>query len=275
MASVPKGKDLSTITIVDALKYLTLPRVLGVHPTTGEKIMMRPENRASDQHREVKITPNYLMYPQGSALIEIGNTKVVCTATLEDKVPPFLQNSKTGWVTSEYAMLPAATNTRTQRDRMKISGRTQEIQRLIGRSLRSVVDFRALGERSIFIDCDVLQADGGTRTASITGGFVALALCIEKLLKGGVLSRNPIKDYVAAISIGLVEGETLLDLEYAEDSQADVDMNLVMTGSQKIVEIQGTAEKKPFTKEQQDEMLDLGWRGVQSLISIQKEIVHL
>ncbi|OGQ13702.1 MAG: ribonuclease PH [Deltaproteobacteria bacterium RIFCSPHIGHO2_02_FULL_40_11] len=237
--------------------------------------MMRPENRASDQHREVKITPNYLMYPQGSALIEIGNTKVVCTATLEDKVPPFLQNSKTGWVTSEYAMLPAATNTRTQRDRMKISGRTQEIQRLIGRSLRSVVDFRALGERSIFIDCDVLQADGGTRTASITGGFVALALCIEKLLKGGVLSRNPIKDYVAAISIGLVEGETLLDLEYAEDSQADVDMNLVMTGSQKIVEIQGTAEKKPFTKEQQDEMLDLGWRGVQSLISIQKEIVHL
>ena len=230
----------------------------------------RIDNRALDQLRETKITPNFSPYAEGSALIEVGNTKVLCTATVEEKVPFFLRNKGTGWVTAEYAMLPRATHTRTNRETMRPSGRTQEIQRLIGRSLRAVVDMKLLGERQIFIDCDVLQADGGTRCASITGACVALALAVKSMLQQGKIKKNPIISEVAAVSVGMVENTALLDLCYAEDSTAEVDMNIVCTGSGKFIEIQGTAEREPFTREQMNEMLELAEKGINQLFTIQR-----
>ncbi len=230
----------------------------------------RIDDRTFDQIRPTKITPNFSPYAEGSALIEVGNTKVICTATVEEKVPFFLRNKGTGWVTAEYAMLPRATHTRTNRETMRPSGRTQEIQRLIGRSLRAVVDMKLLGERQIFIDCDVLQADGGTRCASITGACVALALAVKSMLQQGKIKKNPIISEVAAVSVGMVENTALLDLCYAEDSTAEVDMNIVCTGSGKFIEIQGTAERAPFNREQMDEMLELAEKGINQLFTIQR-----
>jgi len=230
----------------------------------------RIDNRTFDQIRPTKITPNFSPYAEGSALIEVGNTKVICTATVEEKVPFFLRNKGTGWITAEYAMLPRATHTRTNRETMRPSGRTQEIQRLIGRSLRAVVDMKLLGERQILIDCDVLQADGGTRCASITGACVALALAVKNMLQQGKLKKNPIISEVAAVSVGMVENTALLDLCYAEDSTAEVDMNIVCTGSGKFIEIQGTAERAPFNREQMNEMLELAEKGINQLFTIQR-----
>jgi ribonuclease PH len=230
----------------------------------------RIDGRAFDQLRETKITPNFLPHAEGSALIEVGGTKVICAATVEEKVPPFLRNKGIGWVTAEYAMLPRATNTRTNRETLRPSGRTQEIQRLIGRSLRAVVDTSLLGERQIMVDCDVIQADGGTRCASITGACVALALAVKKLLIDGKLKRNPIISEVAAVSVGMVGGHALLDLCYAEDSTAEVDMNIVCTGSGKFIELQGTAEKEPFNREQMNAMLELAEKGIAQLFTIQR-----
>lgn len=230
----------------------------------------RFDNRSHDQIRNTKITPNISPYAEGSALIEVGGTKVICTATVEEKVPPFLRNKGTGWVTAEYAMLPRATNTRTQRETLRPSGRTQEIQRLIGRSLRAVVDTKLLGERQIFLDCDVIQADGGTRCASISGAYVALALACRKLVKQGMLTRSPILSEVAAVSVGILDGTPLLDLAYAEDSTAEVDMNIVCTGAGKFIEIQGTAEREPFTREQMSEMLALAEKGINELFAVQR-----
>lgn len=230
----------------------------------------RFDNRSHDQIRNTKITPNISPYAEGSALIEVGGTKVICTATVEEKVPPFLRNKSTGWVTAEYAMLPRATNTRTERETLRPSGRTQEIQRLIGRSLRAVVDTKLLGERQIFLDCDVIQADGGTRCASISGAYVALALACRKLVKQGMLTRSPILSEVAAVSVGILDGTPLLDLAYAEDSTAEVDMNIVCTGAGKFIEIQGTAEREPFTREQMSEMLALAEKGINELFAVQR-----
>ena len=230
----------------------------------------RPDNRTYDQIRATKITPNISPYAEGSALIEVGGTKVICTATVEDRVPMFLRNKGLGWVTAEYAMLPRATNTRTQREIQRPSGRTQEIQRLIGRSLRAIVDTKKLGERQIFIDCDVIQADGGTRCASITGAYVALSIACQKLMKQGTLKVSPILSEVAAISVGVVEGTPILDLCYAEDSTAEVDMNIVCTGAGKFIEIQGTAEREPFTREQMNEMLSMAETGINQLFTIQR-----
>lgn len=231
----------------------------------------RTDKRTHDQIRNTKITPNISPYAEGSALIEVGGTKVICTASVEDRVPMFMRNKGLGWVTAEYAMLPRATNTRTQRETKNgPSGRTQEIQRLIGRSLRAVVDTKLLGERQIYLDCDVIQADGGTRCASITGAYVALALACRKLVKQGTIKNNPIISEVAAVSVGVIEGTTILDLAYTEDSTADVDMNIVCTGAGKFIEIQGTAEREPFTREQMDEMLVLAEIGVNNLFEIQR-----
>lgn len=230
----------------------------------------RKDERAVDQLRGVKVTPNVSPYAEGSALIEVGGTKVICTASVEDRVPLFLRNKGTGWVTAEYAMLPRATNTRTQRETQRPSGRTQEIQRLIGRSLRAVVDTKLLGERQIYLDCDVIQADGGTRCASITGAYVALALACRRLVKQGTIARNPILSEVAAVSVGIIEGTPILDLAYVEDSEADVDMNVVCTGTGKFIELQGTAEREPFTREQMDEMLILAESGITKLFEIQR-----
>lgn len=230
----------------------------------------RTDGRAFDQLRNVKITPNISPYAEGSALIEVGGTKVICTASVEDRVPLFMRNKGLGWVTAEYAMLPRATNTRTQRETQRPSGRTAEIQRLIGRSLRAIVDTRLLGERQIFLDCDVIQADGGTRCASITGAYVALALACRRLIKTGQISKNPVISEVAAVSVGIVEGTPVLDLAYAEDSNAEVDMNIVCTGEGKFIELQGTAEREPFTREQMDEMLVLADKGVRELFAIQR-----
>ena len=230
----------------------------------------RLDKRTLDQIRTTKITPNISPYAEGSALIEVGGTKVICTASVEDRVPMFLRNKGTGWVTAEYAMLPRATNTRTQRETQRPSGRTQEIQRLIGRSLRAIVDTSLLGERQIFIDCDVIQADGGTRCASITGGYVALALACRKLVRQGTVKTSPILSEVAAVSVGVIEGTSVLDLAYAEDSAADVDMNIVCTGAGKFIEIQGTAEREPFTREQMNEMLALAEKGVSQLFEVQR-----
>jgi ribonuclease PH len=230
----------------------------------------RTDGRALDRIRETKITPHYAPYAEGSALIEVGNTKVLCAASVEEKVPMFMRNQGKGWVTAEYSMLPRATHTRTQRERLHPSGRTQEIQRLIGRSLRTVVDMPALGERTITVDCDVLQADGGTRTASITGAYVALALAIRKIESTRGLKRNPLISEVAAISVGMLQGTPLLDLKYEEDSAAEVDMNVVCTGQGKFIEIQGTAEREPFDREQMDEMLKLAEKGIQLLFTIQR-----
>ena len=235
----------------------------------------RTDGRAADELRPAKITPGFLPYAEGSVLIEMGNTRVVCAASLEDRVPPFLRNSGQGWLTAEYAMLPRATQTRTGREigRGGPSGRTHEIQRLIGRSLRAIADMKVLGERTITIDCDVLQADGGTRTAAITGAFVALALANHQLLKIGKIARSFTTDQVAAVSVGIVGGTPLLDLKYDEDSRAEVDMNIVCTGDGRFIELQGTAEREPFSREQMDELIALGELGIRTLIGIQKTII--
>ena len=234
---------------------------------------MRVDGRSNKSLRQVKITRNFNKYAEGSCLIELGATRVVCTATVEDKLPPFLKGKGTGWITAEYGMLPRSCTQRIPREaaRGKIGGRTHEIQRLIGRSLRTVVELEKLGERTIWMDCDVLQGDGGTRTAAITGAFVALVDCLEKLRKDGLFKNLPVKDYVAATSVGICNGELLLDLNYKEDSRASVDMNVVMTGKERFIEIQGTAEKEPFSKSQMDDLLNLARKGIKSLIEIQKK----
>ena len=236
---------------------------------------MRHDNRLAEQLRPTRITPNYLMHAEGSVLVESGSTKVICTASVEDRVPPFLRNTGKGWVTAEYGMLPRATSTRTQREASagKVGGRTQEIQRLIGRSLRSVAKLSELGERTIWIDCDVIQADGGTRTASITGGFVALVLALQKMRSAGTIKSLPIADYVAAISVGVVENTALLDLAYAEDSRADVDMNVVKTGDGRFIEVQGTAEGPPFERRALDDLLALADQGIKELVALQRSII--
>jgi ribonuclease PH len=235
-------------------------------------ISSRPGQRASDSLRPVTITRGYTIHAEGSVLIEFGNTKVLCTASVEEKVPPHQRGSGEGWVTAEYGMLPRATHTRSSREaaKGKQSGRTQEIQRLIGRSLRAVFDLKALGERTISLDCDVLQADGGTRTASITGAFVAAQDAVNKLIAEGKLSTSPIKDHVAAISVGILSGQPLLDLEYVEDSACDTDMNVVMTGAGHYVEVQGTAEGVAFTRKEMDALLALAEKGITELVSAQK-----
>src|SRR5213595_2850090 len=235
----------------------------------------RSDNRAPDQMRPVSIVPNYINTAEGSVLIELGNTRVICTASVEETVPPFLRNTGKGWISSEYAMLPRSTLTRTPRELAKgrPSGRTHEIQRLIGRSLRAVTYLARMGERTIWIDCDVIQADGGTRTASITGAFVALGLALEKLVQAGTLKAVPLKDFVAAISVGVVDGEIFLDLSYEEDSRADVDMNFVMTAGYKLVEVQATAERQVFDEQQLGKMIALARAGVQQLIAKQQAIL--
>lgn len=235
----------------------------------------RTDGRASDDLRPVCITPGFLPYAEGSVLIEMGNTRVVCSASIDDRVPPFLRNSGQGWLTAEYAMLPRATQTRTAREigRGGPSGRTHEIQRLIGRSLRAIADLKVLGERTITIDCDVLQADGGTRTAAITGAYVAFALASRQLLKAGKIQRSLTTDQVAAISVGIVGNVPLLDLKYDEDSRAEVDMNVVCTGDGRFIELQGTAEREPFSRSQMDELVALALRGIERLIAIQKQIL--
>ncbi len=234
----------------------------------------RKDKRAIDQLRNTKITPNISPYAEGSALIEVGNTKVICTATVEERVPSFLRNKGTGWVTAEYAMLPRATQTRTNRETLRPSGRTQEIQRLIGRSLRAIVDTKILGERQIFIDCDVILADGGTRCASITGAYVAMALACKKMMTKGTLKKSPILSEVAAVSVGMMESTAILDLCYEEDSNAEVDMNIVCTGAGKFIELQGTAEREPFSRDQMNEMLELAEKGINHLFTIQRYAIN-
>lgn len=225
--------------------------------------------------RPTKITPNFLMHAEGSVLIEVGRTKVVCTASVEDRVPPFLRNSGKGWVTAEYGMLPRATTTRMQREATagKVGGRTQEIQRLIGRSLRSVTRLADLGERTVWIDCDVIQADGGTRTASITGGFVALVLAFQRMRDLGYLKNIPVDDYVAATSVGVVGGVPMIDLAYDEDSKAEVDMNIVKTGDGRFIEVQGTAEGPPFERKALDDLMELADAGIRELVALQRTII--
>jgi ribonuclease PH len=235
----------------------------------------RTDGRAFDELRAVRITPGYLPYAEGSVLIEMGQTRVVCSASVDERVPPFLRNCGQGWITAEYSMLPRATQQRKPREigRGGPSGRTHEIQRLIGRSLRAAADMRLLGERTITLDCDVLQADGGTRTAAITGAYVAFALACHRLLSTGKIQRNIITNEVAAISVGILENVPLLDLKYDEDSRAEVDMNIVCTGDGRFIEVQGTAEREPFTREQMDNLLALAARGIESLVAIQREAI--
>jgi ribonuclease PH len=232
---------------------------------------MRPSGRAPDELRQVRLLRGFTAHPEGSVLVEFGSTRVLCTASVENGVPPFLRNSGQGWVTAEYGMLPRATHTRTPREaaRGKQTGRTQEIQRLIGRSLRACIDLRALGERTVTVDCDVLQADGGTRTAAITGGYVALADAIESLLKRRLIDVNPIHGQVAAVSVGIVGGVPVLDLDYAEDSDAETDMNVVMNSGGGFIEVQGTAEGHAFRREELDELLNLAAAGVSRLCALQ------
>ena len=238
---------------------------------------MRSDGRQLDQMRKVKIKRNVLKFAEGSCMIEMGNTRVICSASVEDKVPPFLRNTGSGWVTAEYGMLPRSCKSRIDREasRGKQSGRTQEIQRLIGRSMRSITELKKLGERTIWIDCDVIQGDGGTRTASITGSFIALSDALVKLKKQKVITSIPLADYVAAISVGIVKGEKCLDLNYEEDSGAEVDMNIVMTGSGMMIEVQGTAEKKPFSEKDLESLIKLAKGGIDSLITLQKKLIKL
>jgi ribonuclease PH len=237
--------------------------------------MTRQYDRAPGELRPVTITPHFLAHAEGSTLIEVGRTKVICTASVEDRVPPFLRGSGKGWVTAEYGMLPRATNTRTTREASqgKVGGRTMEIQRLIGRSMRSVVRMHELGERTLWIDCDVIQADGGTRTASITGAFVAMVLAFQKMREQDQLRTMPVSDYVAATSVGIVGGMPLLDLAYEEDSQAEVDMNIVKTGDGRFIEVQGTAEGTPFSQDALGGLLTLAGAGIDQLVSVQRAIV--
>jgi ribonuclease PH len=236
---------------------------------------MRKDGRKNDELRPVKITKGYITTAEGSVLIEVGQTKVICTASIEEKVPPFLKDTGRGWITAEYGMLPRATSTRSIRESVagRIGGRTHEIQRLIGRSLRSVVDLDKLGERTVWIDCDVIQADGGTRTASITGAYVALVEAMRYAIRNGIIENNPVRSMVAAVSVGVVNGELMLDLCYEEDFQAEVDMNVVMTDEGRFVEVQGTAEGIPFTKETLQDLLSLAEKGIRELIKIQKESI--
>jgi len=231
-------------------------------------MIIRKDGRNFDMLRKVKITRNYLKYAEGSCLIELGDTKVICSATVDENVPPFLKGSGNGWVTAEYGMLPRSCQTRIQRN--KDSGRTFEIQRLVGRSLRAVTDMSKMGERTVWIDCDVIQGDGGTRTASITGSFVALVEAFNKIKKNGLLQSIPVKDFVAATSVGLIKGEAILDLNYEEDSRADVDMNIVMVSKKEFIEIQGTAERMTFSKEKMDILLNLAQKGILELVDAQK-----
>ena len=237
---------------------------------------MRPDGRKNNEIRSIEIQRNFLNTAEGSVLISMGNTRVVCTASIEEKVPPFLKDQKKGWITAEYSMLPRATHTRTMRESAtgRISGRTHEIQRLIGRALRSVFDLSSLGERTIWIDCDVLQADGGTRTASITGAFICMVDALKFALRNGLIDKTPLKDYLAAISVGVVNNEALIDLCYLEDSQAEVDMNIVMTGSGKFVEIQGTAEGNPFSNDTLSLLIKLAEQGIKQIIEIQKKVIE-
>jgi len=239
-------------------------------------MIFRSDNRAPEQLRPVNIIPDFISTAEGSALIEVGNTRVICTASVDESVPAFLRGTGKGWVTAEYSMLPRSTLTRTAREsaRGRVSGRTHEIQRLIGRALRAVVELNRLGERTITLDCDVIQADGGTRTASITGAFVALALALEKLVEAGTMTAVPIRDFVGAVSVGLVDGAVLLDLCYEEDARAEVDLNFVMTGARKIVEVQATAEQHPFDEAQLKKMMDFAAKGIESLIARQRSILQ-
>lgn len=238
---------------------------------------MRPDGRAADELRRVKITPDFITHAEGSVLIEAGNTRVIATATIEDGVPSFLKGSGKGWITGEYGMLPRATEDRTPREasRGRQSGRTLEIQRMIGRTLRAVGDLKALGERTVWVDCDVIQADGGTRTASITGAFVAVALAFERLVAAGILRAVPLSDSVAAISVGIVEEQLLLDLMYEEDSHAQVDMNVVMTGNGRLVEVQATAEGRPYTTNEMQRLMELAAGGIRTLTEAQQELLHM
>jgi ribonuclease PH len=235
---------------------------------------MRVDGRKADELRKLKITRNYLKTAEGSVLIEMGDTRVLCTATIDETVPPFLRGKGTGWVTAEYAMLPRSSPQRISRERSKVGGRTHEIQRLIGRALRSVVDMEALGERTVLIDCDVIQADGGTRTASITGAYIALVDALRHAQKQGSIGSIPVTDYLAAVSVGIVNGKAALDLCYSEDSTAETDMNLVMTGSGGIVEVQGTAEGDPFSKAELDNLIKLGEKGIKALIKKQSDVLR-
>jgi ribonuclease PH len=237
---------------------------------------MRLEGRAANQLRSVRITPGFIAQAEGSVLIEIGRTRVICTATVEETVPPFLKGTNKGWITSEYSMLPRATNTRTPRESTsgRKSGRTHEIQRLIGRALRASIELEKLGERQVWIDCDVIEADGGTRTASITGAFIAMSEAIHGLVKSKKIAESPIRAHVAAVSVGIVKGVPMLDLNYAEDSSADVDFNVVMTDRDEFVEIQGTAERFPFSTSALNELLELGRQGIRELIEMQKKILQ-
>ncbi|MEQ3308026.1 ribonuclease PH [Fusobacterium varium] len=238
-------------------------------------LKLREDGRKVDSLREIKITKDFNLYAEGSVLIEFGNTKVICTASVSDKVPPFMRGQGKGWLTAEYSMIPRATGERNQRESVKgkLSGRTMEIQRLIGRALRTAVDLDKLGERTITIDCDVIQADGGTRTTSISGGFIALALAVKKLMKDRVLSVNPIVSNVAAISVGIVRGTPMLDLMYTEDSAAEVDMNVVMNGKGEFVEVQGTGEEATYTRKELNELIDLAEVGIKEIIRLQNEII--
>ena len=236
---------------------------------------MRPDKRKHDELRPIKITPSYLDFAEGSALIETGKTRVICAASIVDEVPSFLEGKNKGWITAEYGMLPRSTLERTKREvnRGKIGGRTHEIQRLIGRSLRAIVDLKALGERTIWLDADVIQADGGTRVASINGAFVALILGLRKLARAGDLKSWPLLDWVGAVSVGIVNGEKCLDLSYEEDASAEVDMNIVMTGKEKFIEVQGTAEKNPFSAKELNDLLYLGKAGIKKIIKSEKDIL--
>ncbi|RKY31719.1 MAG: ribonuclease PH [Candidatus Omnitrophota bacterium] len=233
--------------------------------------MVRQDGRGLDKIRKVKITRNYIKHAEGSCLIELADTRVICTASIEESVPQFLKATGTGWVTAEYGMIPRSCKKRILRG--KDSGRTYEIQRLIGRSLRAVTDMKNMGERTIWIDCDVIQADGGTRTASITASFIALVDALQKLKKEGLINKIPIKDFVAATSVGIIDGKVMLDLTYAEDSNADVDMNVIMTGEGEFIEIQGTAERRTFKKEQMDKLMELAKKGVLELVDIQRNML--
>jgi len=235
--------------------------------------MPRQDGRKNNELRKIKIARNYIKYAEGSCLIEFGDTKVITTATIEQSVPPFLKGKGVGWVSAEYGMIPRSCKTRVQREaaKGKVAGRTYEIQRLIGRSLRTVVDMKKLGERTIWMDCDVIQADGGTRCASVTGSFISLILALEKMRKDGILEDIPVSDYVAAVSVGMAGGSLILDLDYNEDSIAEVDMNVIMTGNGRYIEIQGTAEREPFKKEEMDKLLALAGKGIEEIVAIQKK----
>ena len=237
--------------------------------------MVRKDGRAPDELRKLKITKNYIKYAEGSCLIELGDTKVITTATIENTVPPFLKGKGTGWITAEYGMIPRSCKTRVQREasKGKLGGRTMEIQRLIGRSMRSVAEMSKIGERTIWIDCDVIQADGGTRCASITGSYVSVLLALEKMREVGTIKEIPISDYVAAVSVGILDGKPVLDLNYDEDSTAEVDMNIIMTGDGRFVEVQGTAEREPFKREEMNKLITLAKSGIDELIAVQKKIL--